>query len=145
MTRTYGTLILGGEARNAESLGLVVAWLICNRLISDYLERSRSDAIARVRMHELTGPAFLTTVLDGELKAEHLNAEGQRFAEEFLLSGHFQAIFDAANFVGDNEWARYAEIAPRLTSAYRGERGAEQTPTKKSAKVIQFPARNSHR
>ena len=142
MNQTYGTLILGGDGRNAESLGLVVAWLISNRLISDYLERSRSDAIARVRMHDLTGPAFLTTILDGELKAEHLNAEGRRFAEEFLLDGRFQAIYDEANFVGDNEWARYATIAPKITSAWRPEPKPRPKPTTTSARILQFPNRN---
>lgn len=138
----YGTLILGSEDRNAESLGVFVAWLVCNHLISDLIERSHGRAIARVRMHDLTGPEFLTTVLHGELRSDQLTETGRDFTERFLVSGDFAGVYESCTFDGDDEWSRYDEIAPAITAAYRRWRETVAKPEKRggtSARIIKFP------
>ncbi|MCB1693493.1 MAG: hypothetical protein KDI19_12070 [Pseudomonadales bacterium] len=142
MSVTYGSLVLGGDARNAESLGCFVAWLVCNRLLSDYLERVQAPAIARVRMHDYSGPAFLSTALNGELTSDHLNEEGARFTEHYLLSGAFERDYARVEYSGENEWTRFGEVSPLVTQAWREWKGSGPGPVKRAvAKVIQFPGR----
>lgn len=139
MTEVYGTLVLGSEDRNAESLGVFVAWLVCNNLLSEVLERSYGRAVARVRMHDMTGPEFLTTILHGELRADHLNDAGRGFTEHFLVAGHFEKLYEDCAFEGDDEWSRFAAISPGITAAFR--RWREPAVKKKTARIIKFPGR----
>jgi hypothetical protein len=135
MSDVYGSVVLGGEERNVEYLGLFVAWLTCNNLLSVVTERSNGRAISRVRMHDLTGADFLATVLDGELRADQLSDEGARFTEHFLLGGGYQQAYEACSYEGDNEWIRYDEVSPAVTAEFRRWR----EPAKPLAKIIKFP------
>lgn len=138
----YETVDLGSKpSRNVEYLGAFVAWLTINNLWAKNVEWSAGAEIARVRMQDLTGPEFLTTVLHGELRANHLTDEGRDFVEHYFVSGQYRKDYDACEYEGHNEWVRYDEIAPRITAAFR----AFKTPTaklrSKAAKIIQFPGR----
>ena len=135
-------MILGGEDRNVEQLGAYVAWLINNRLFVDYVERTSADAMTGVRMQSSTGADFLATELHGELQASHLTEEGQQFTEHYVLTGRFDEDFQRVEFDGENEWLRYADLAPLISSAYRRfEEDRNPSLGKKLAKVIQFPRR----
>lgn len=149
MTNVYQTLRLGGEHRNAESLGDFIAWLIANDLLDPALEERAGREAARVKMQDLTGPAFLTTVLDGELRPEHLNAEGRKFCEYYLTPGDYDRDYQQLEFEAENDWRRYDVVSSRISEVYRnfnklgGEPASEsRAPLRKLvAKVIPFPKR----
>ncbi len=141
MNNSYEELRLGGDGRNVEYLGAFVAWLVTNRLLSDHLEKVAGSAIARVRMQDMTGPAFLTTALHGELGPSHLSADGQQFAERYLKSGQYRQDYNACTYVGENEWHRFDELSPKITAAYRGPSTQTTTPARGVAKILSFPSR----
>ena len=146
MTDAYQTIRLGGENRNAESLGDFVAWLVTNNLLDPVLEEHVGREAARVKMQDLTGPAFLTTVLHGELKPAHLTAKGKRFCELYLASGDYDRDFEALEYhqlkhKGDNEWLRYDAISPKISEAFRKLTQPESPLKKLAGKIIQFPAK----
>ena len=133
-------MVLGGADRNVEQLGAYVAWLINNRLFTDYIERTASDALTDVRLQSVNGADFLATELHGELKASDLTKEGQAFTEHYLLSGRYAADYQTVPFHGENEWLRYGDLAPLISAAYRAFNGAPVSGAKnKIAKVLQFP------
>ena len=138
MNKTYATIQLGGEQRNAERLGALISWVVSNHLLEPVLERSNSTAVARVRMQDLTGPEFLTTVLHGEFNSAHLNEEGQGFIEKYFVSGRFDEDYDSCQYAGENEWHRYDEVSPKISAAYRGY--TMPGPGRKAmAKILKFP------
>lgn len=146
MSTSYQSIRLGGENRNAESLGDFVTWLITNNLLDPTLEERAGGQVARVKMQDLTGPAFLTTVLHGELKAEHLNATGRRFCEHYLTSGDYDRDYQQGDHKEEEDWLRYDAVAPRITEVFRAfsqpEPSKSEAPLKKlMAKVIRFPGK----
>jgi hypothetical protein len=133
-------MVLGGDTRNVEKLGAYVAWLINNRLFSDYVERTSEDAMTRVRMQSSTGADFLATELHGELQKNSLTDIGRRFTEYYLLSERYDKDFQEIEFEGDNEWVRYTELAPLISASFRNFQSAgKPTLGKKLAKVLRFP------
>lgn len=137
---SYASMVLGGEHRNVERLGLYVAWLINHQLFLPHVEEGAGRSMTRVRMQDQTGADFLSLELHGELKPEHLTDSGRRFTEKYLLGGQFDIDYDGVSFDGDNEWIRYAEVAPLITRAYRSAEKAESSVTGGLAKVLKFPA-----
>ena len=139
---SYASMVLGGEARNVEQLGAYVAWLINNQLFQEHIERDAGNGFTRVRMQDLTGADFLSTELLGELKPEQLTEMGRAFTEHYLLSDLYDKDYDQVHFIGDNEWLRYADLAPLISRAYR----SYSTPRRQSlggklAKILKFPSR----
>lgn len=138
--KSYASMILGGEARNVEQLGAYIAWLINNRMFTDYIERTCEDGITNVRLQSATGADFLATELHGELTPSALTDTGKAFTEHYLLSGRFDNDYRSVEFIGDNEWLRYADLAPLISKAFRDHESAQNPGTiKKLAKVIKFP------
>ena len=141
----YQTLRLGGENRNAESLGDFVAWLVTHNLLDAGLEAHAGREAARVRMQDTSGPAFLTTVLNGELRPEHLNAEGRDFCEHYLASGDYdhdyQRLAPEFKNEAENDWRRYDVVSVRINEVFRRFNKPEAPLKKLAAKVIQFPKR----
>ncbi len=144
MPDIYASMILGGESRNVEKLGAYVAWLIMNRLISNELETTESRIITRVRLHDASGADFLSTVLHGELRAEHLTAEGRIFTSEYLSNGNYEKDYAEVDYDGENEWHRYLDLAPKITRRYQAKRQSEEPGfIQKTAKVLRFPGARS--
>jgi hypothetical protein len=146
MSDSYQSIRLGGENNNAESLGDFVAWLITNNLLDQTLQDSAGSQIARVKMQDLTGAAFLTTVLHGELKPEHISREGRKFCEHYLASGDYDRDYQGLDFHNfkykdENEWLRYDAIAPRISEVYRLLNAPKSAVINKIANVLQFPKR----
>ena len=140
--KSYASMVLGGEFRNVEQLGAYVAWLINNRLLQDNFEGAGGREITRVRMQDLTGADFLATELHGELKPEQLTGQGRAFTMHYLLSGLYDKDFLQVRFIGDNEWLRYAELAPLISRAYRSFSEPERTGLGGTlAKILKFPLR----
>ena len=136
---SYASMVLGGESRNAEQLGAYVAWLINNQLFQEHIEHAAGSGITRVRMQDLTGADFLSTELHGELKPEQLTEAGRAFTEHYLLSGLYDRDYQQVEFSGENEWLRYADLAPLISRAFRhfnqpGFGGMV-------AKILKFPSR----
>ncbi|MDA0791791.1 MAG: hypothetical protein O2780_20325 [Proteobacteria bacterium] len=136
MSETYETMNLNGPERNVERLGALTAWLISNHLLDAHLERDQGRKIARVRMQDMTGPEFLTTVLHGDLKATHLNDVGRDFVEAYLKSGRYLDDYARCRYQGENEWHRYDEIGPMITAAFRQHTKPAPTMT---ARILKFP------
>ena len=63
----YASLVLGSHGNNTQSLGAIVAFLVSNDLLATSLQDRYPSAVARIRMQDLSGAEFLTTVLHGEL------------------------------------------------------------------------------
>jgi hypothetical protein len=140
--KSYASMVLGGESRNVEKLGAYVAWLINNRLFQDNIEQAAGSGITRVRMQDLTGADFLSTELHGELKPEQLTEPGRAFTRHYLLSGVYDKDYLQVPFMGDNEWLRYADLAPLISRAYRSFSEPERTSLGGTlAKILKFPAR----
>ncbi len=137
----YESIRLGGDDRNAESLGAYVAWLVINHLLDDVLERSAGAGVTRVRLHDLTGAGFLTTVLHGELQSTHLNAAGRAFTEHYLVSGKYRAEYAGCGYRGEDEWLRFAEVSPLIARAFKQFREPAPPRGSRLAKIIQFPSR----
>ena len=140
--KSYASMVLGGESRNVEQLGAYVAWLINNRLLQDNFESAGGREITRVRMQDLTGADFLATELHGELRPEQLTDQGRAFTRHYLLSGLYDKDFLQVQFIGDNEWLRYAELAPLISRAYRSFSEPERTGLGGTlANILRFPSR----
>jgi hypothetical protein len=141
MSKVYESLNLSQQASNVERLGAFVAWLVTNDLIVESLKRSESSAIARIRMQDLTGPEFLTTVLHGELGSAHLSVTGMEFVEHYFVSGTYNEDYNTCEYTGNDEWMRFAEISPKITRAFFRYSQPESLWQKLSAKIIKFPTR----
>ena len=141
MTEIYEAIQLNGPERNVERLGAMVAWLVSNNLLSIPVERSSGSAAARVRMQDMTGPAFLTTVLHGELKAADINEVAQGFVASYLVTGRYNEDYDRCDYEGENEWLRYDEVSPLISEAYRQFR-QPKTIRSTVAKILKFPSRS---
>ena len=140
--KSYASMVLGGEFRNVEQLGAYVAWLINNQLFQETIERAAVSGVTRVRMQDLTGADFLSTELHGELKPEQRTKAGRAFTEHYLLSGLYDKDYQQVQFVGENEWLRYADLAPLISRAYRSFAKPERISLSGTlAKVLKFPSR----
>ena len=139
--KSYASMVLGGESRNVEQLGAYVAWLINNHLFQEHIERTASKGITRVRMQDLTGAGFLSTELHGELRSEQLTEAGRAFTEHYLLSDLYDKDYGQVELVGENEWLRYADLAPLISRAYH--RFSKPTFVGKVAKILKFPSPKS--
>ena len=141
MSENYESIFLSGQDRNVEQLGTFVAWLVTSDLLDVSLERSAASSIARVRMQDLTGPEFLTTVLHGEFKPSHLKQLGRDFTDDYFVSGPYDADYEACEYTGENEWIRFDEVSPRITAAFREFNRPKSILRSLRAKIIKFPDR----
>ena len=139
MSEAYGSIMLNGPERNVEYLGIFVAWLVSNNLLAVEIEHAVASATARVRMQDITGPAFLTTVLHGELKPAHLSETGQKFSEFYFVSGKYRADYDNCNVKGENDWIDYDEVSPCISAAFREFSAPKPKLAKMVGKILQFP------
>lgn len=141
MSEPYAHITFG-ESRNAESLGAFVAWLVSNNLLEPVFERTVENAVARLKMQDMTGPEFLTTVLDGELAPRHLGPEGRTFVETYFVTGGFAADYERCEYRGDSDWVLYDELSPLISAAYRHDEEPVAKRTSKprrTAKILSFP------
>jgi len=111
----YASLVLGSHGNNTQSLGAIVAFLVSNDLLATSLQDRYPSAVARIRMQDLSGAEFLTTVLHGELLPEHLNAEGQRFCQAYFISGDFERDLDSLGDTDLEDWLLYDKVSPLMS------------------------------
>ena len=82
--RSYETIQFGDATSNTDRLGILIAWLVNHQLTDANFENENAKAISRLRLEDMTGPEFFTTVLHGEFGSAFLNHLGQDFVEEYF-------------------------------------------------------------
>ena len=120
MTDPILQLTLGRES-NERSLGALVTFLITHRLLEPTLMTREGSACARVTMQDLKGSEFLTTVLVGDIRAEHLSDEGRRFVSAYVESGRFNEDLALTESV-DSEWELYDTLSPKMMATLKPRR-----------------------
>jgi hypothetical protein len=112
--------------------------LLNQQLVQDY-----PSAVGRIKMQDLAGAAFLTTVLGGELRSEHLSEAGQTFCEAYFGSETEQQIHAQAAEDEEEDWRFYDAVSPVLTTLFRGKASPPSSFKKRVAKILKFPSRSS--
>ncbi|MBF68476.1 MAG: hypothetical protein CMQ29_12365 [Gammaproteobacteria bacterium] len=143
MSEPYAHITFGQD-RNAERLGAFVAWLVTNNLLEAVFERTVEKAATRVKMQDMTGPEFLTTVLDGELAPHQLSDEGRDFVEAYFVTGQFDSDYALCDYVGENEWYRYDEVSPLVSAAFKQHCDPKPRKRSRAAKILSFPFGRKH-
>ena len=120
MSQIYATIALGRIGNNTQALGALVAFLVTNDLLNQQLVQDYPSAVGRIKMQDLAGAAFLTTVLGGELRSEHLSEAGRTFCEAYFGSETEQQIHAQAAEDEEEDWRLYDAVSPVLTTLFRG-------------------------
>ena len=143
MSRIYATIALGRIGNNTQALGALIAFLVTNDLLNQQLVQDYPSAVGRIKMQDLAGAAFLTTVLGGELRSEHLSEAGQTFCEAYFGSEAEQQIHAQAAEDEEEVWRFYDAVSPVLTTLFRGKASPPSSFKKRVAKILKFPSRSS--
>jgi hypothetical protein len=143
MSRIYATIALGRIGNNTQALGALIAFLVTNDLLNQRLMQDYPSAVGRIKMQDLAGAAFLTTVLGGELRSEHLSEAGQTFCEAYFGSEAEQQIHAQAAEDEEADWRFYDAVSPVLTTLFRGKASPPSSFKKRVAKILKFPSRSS--
>ena len=141
MSRLYETIRFGHSVSNAEKLGMIIKWLVTHHLTDVAFERENASPIARLRMEDMSGEEFFTTVLNGEFRSDFLNQEGRDFVEKYFLEGLFDNDYAEAKEDGTEAMdLLYPRIAVKISEAHK-KLAEASTLKKKLAKVLDFPTR----
>ena len=143
MSQIYATIALGRIGNNTQTLGAFIAFLVTNDLLNQRLVQDHPSAVGRIKMQDLAGAAFLTTVLEGELRSEHLSEAGQVFCEAYFGSETEQQIHAQAAEDEEEDWRFYDAVSPVLTTLFRGKASPPKKKKKRVAKILKFPSRSS--
>lgn len=143
MSQIYATIALGRIGNNTQALGALIAFLVTNDLLNQQLVQDYPSAVGRIKMQDLAGAAFLTTVLGGELRSEHLSEAGQTFCEAYFGSEAQQQIHAQAAEDEEADWRFYDAVSPVLTTLFRGKASPPSSFKKRVAKILKFPSRSS--
>jgi hypothetical protein len=141
MTSPILSLSLGRDS-NEQSLGALITFLVSHDLLAPQLMSQHGSACARVKMQDLRGSEFLTTVLVGDLRSEHLSEAGLAFCKNYVTSGRFAD--DLASIgVAENEWILFDRLSARMMSVLKPKapESIAQSAKQVVAKVLQFPGR----
>lgn len=143
MSQIYATIALGRIGNNTQALGALIAFLVTNDLLNQQLVQDYPSAVGRIKMQDLAGAAFLTTVLGGELRSEHLSEAGRTFCEAYFGSETEQQIHAQAAEDEEADWRFYDAVSPVLTTLFRGKASPPSSFKKRVAKILKFPSRSS--
>jgi len=143
MSQIYATIALGRIGNNTQALGALIAFLVTNDLLNQQLVQDYPSAVGRIKMQDLAGAAFLTTVLGGELRSEHLSEAGRTFCEAYFGSETEQQIHALAAENEEEDWRFYDAVSPVLTTLFRGKASPPSSFKKRVAKILKFPSRSS--
>ena len=142
MSQIYATIALGRIGNNTQTLGALIAFLVTNDLLNQRLVQDHPSAVGRIKMQDLAGAAFLTTVLEGELRSEHLSDAGQAFCEAYFGSETEQQVHAQAAKHDEEDWRFYDDVSPVLTALFRGKASPPSSFKKMAAKILKFPSRS---
>ena len=142
MTEIYATISLGTVGNNVQPLGVLTAFLVTHELLeAPVLARHVSD-VAAIRMQSISGAAFLTTVLDGELRLSVLSTEGRAFCARYAGSPLEREILKKAGESDLEDWALYDHFAPALLRLLKQSDTPQSRIKQFTAKILSFPSRN---
>ena len=135
--RSYETIQFGDVTSNADRLGMLIACLVNHQLTDANFEKENAKAISRLRLEDMTGPEFFTTVLHGEFGSDFLNQLGQDFVEEYFLGGIYDYDYNQVKSgVADPRLLRN-HVSLRISTAY-SKYVEPPSLAKKLAKALRF-------
>ena len=135
--RSYETIQFGDVTSNADRLGTLIAWFVNHQLTDANFEKENAKAISRLRLEDMTGPEFFTTVLHGEFGSDFLNQLGQDFVEEYFLGGIYDYDYNQVKSgVADPRLLRN-HVSLRISTAY-SKYVEPPSLAKKLAKALRF-------
>ena len=137
VSRSYETIQFGDATSNADRLGILIAWLVNHQLTDANFERENAKAISRLRLEDMTGPEFFTTVLHGEFGSAFLNQLGQDFVEEYFLGGTYDYDYNQVKSVAADARLSSNHVSQRISKAYR-KYVEPPSLAMKLAKVLRF-------
>ena len=110
----------GSIDRAAVPLGMYVAWCANLGLMSSEFDAAHHGLVVRVRYREVKGSELLVAGCGGDLRSEHLSADGQAFTERYYGRDldDYRATFAGKVYEVDDSWDNYEQIAAVLTHAY---------------------------
>ncbi len=137
MKKSYETIQFGDAAANADRLGIIIAWLVLHQLTEANFEQENALAISRLRLEDITGAEFFTTVLQGEFNSAFLNQRGQDFVEDYFLGGTYDHDYNQVKAYTADERLLCNHVSLKISEAYRQ---FVEPPSigKKLAKVFRF-------
>ena len=143
MSQIYATVALGRIGNNTQALGVLIAFLVTHDLLNPGLVQANPSAVGRIKIQDLAGAAFLTTVLEGELRSEHLSDVGQAFCEAYFGSEIEQQVRAQAAKLNEEDWRLYDEVSPALMALLKGKASPPSSFKKMAAKILKFPTRSN--
>ena len=110
-------------------IGMFLAWIIENNLISNFHLRESSESVQQVKQRHMTGREFLLKECDERLWDEDLNEEGNAFAQVYYKSeDDYEQYFDDYENVFDqyktlyhveDTWENYDKLKPLIDESFR--------------------------
>ncbi|MGB1342194.1 MAG: hypothetical protein ACPHAN_12015 [Pseudomonadales bacterium] len=142
MSEIFATISLGKVGNNVQPLGVLTAFLVTHQLLNEIVLARHAGAVAAIRMQSMSGAAFLTTVLDGELRFDALSSEGRDFCRDYAGSELESEVLLRSTEGDLEDWALYEEVAASL---YRMLKRSSAPPPSRlkqlTAKILSFPPR----
>ncbi|WP_214350949.1 hypothetical protein [Pseudomonas congelans] len=113
----------------ATHIGMFLAWMLLNELASEELLDDAESELNALEKRELTGGAFVISMLDEKLTDQEFNAVGNAFAiayyeglnndsryvDDYVLA--FGVTQDAIYSVEDT-WANYDKLSPLIDARF---------------------------
>ena len=119
MNKSYETIEFGDSTANADRLGIIIAWLVSHQLTEANFEQENALAISRLRLEDITGAEFFTTVLHGDFGSAFLNQRGQDFVEHYFLSGSYDHNYNQVKIYTADERLLCNQVSQKISKAYR--------------------------
>ncbi|KPY94905.1 Uncharacterized protein ALO36_04656 [Pseudomonas syringae pv. tomato] len=117
------------SAAGATHIGMFLAWMLLNKLASEELLEDAESEVAALTKRELTGSAFVISMLDEKLTDQEFNDIGNAFAlayyeglnndsryiDDYLLA--FSVTQDEVYSVPDT-WANFDKLSPLMDARF---------------------------
>ncbi|MCT4580255.1 MAG: hypothetical protein N4A35_02470 [Flavobacteriales bacterium] len=113
------------EENSGTHIGMYLAWIINNDLISDFHKEESKEGVENVRSRSITGRAFLFDYCDGKFWEQELNRKGLDFTKYYyesggyfndytnLLASNFDSVFQV-----NNSWDNYEKLKLIIDKQY---------------------------
>ena len=119
-------LVSGHSIESAAVIpGIFIAWCINMGLVNPSEFAKVESAVVRLKYREITGGEFLVAALGGELREEHLSANGVIFARRWYAPFLEEVSFRLGE-KPEPKWSTYEQIAPWLTERLLGRKSGRK-------------------
>lgn len=118
--------------------GLFLGWLIDNNLVSEEFSEEIAKVYSLFRLRKITGPQIFEEYLDGTLKLEDLNEEGNKFALRYFYVKNGEYFRDYATTLAsdlpsvyhvENSWENYDKLKIVLDKRYKSYQSKFRNPS----------------